>query len=164
MEPPDSHHFSAAVGWLELGNHAEARVELGKLGVDQFKNPDVLEVSWLIDAGAGDWISALVTARRLVEVDPARSTAWLHQAYAIRRVPEGGLQAAWDALLPAADRFPNEPTIAYNLACYACQMERADEAREWMQRAISVGNKTKLKTMALADSDLKPLWNEIKDW
>jgi len=39
-------------------------------------------------------------------------------------MPLGGAKAAWDALLPAADKFPNNPNIPYNLACYACQMNK----------------------------------------
>ena len=31
LGPPDSHHLSAAIGWLELGNVAEAGAELEKI-------------------------------------------------------------------------------------------------------------------------------------
>jgi hypothetical protein len=34
---------------------------------------------------------------------PDDAFGWLHQAYALRRITGGGIQAAWDALLPAAD-------------------------------------------------------------
>jgi hypothetical protein len=50
--------------------------------------------------------------------------SWIHQAYALRRMTGGGIKAAWDARLPAADRFPSQPMIAFNLACYACQLGR----------------------------------------
>jgi tetratricopeptide (TPR) repeat protein len=164
IEPPDTHHLSAAVGWLELGNESEALSELSKISPERQNNPEVLEVNWLINASKQNWPAALAAARHLVENDPTRSAGWLHRAYALRRVPEGGLQAAWDALFPAAERFPNEPTIPYNLACYACQMDQMETAREWLRKAIQVGNKAKIKMMALSDSDLKPLWNEVKDW
>ena len=71
-------------------------------------------------------------------------------------------QAAWDALIPAVDRFPEEATIPYNLACYACQLDKVDEARRWFLRALAVGEKGKLKCMASSDPDMKPLWSEIK--
>ena len=74
----------------------------------------------------------------------------------------GGLQAAWDALLPAFEKFPKEPTIPYNLACYACQLRRLDEARQWLERAVKIAGKEKIKFMALNDDDLEPLWQEIK--
>ena len=105
--------------------------------------------------------SGLETARSLVECAPERVSGWLHQAYALRRVPEGNIQKAWDALLPAFDKFPKEFLIAYNLACYACQMQDLEGARLWLDRARNISGKSKVKKMALADSDLEPLWAEI---
>jgi len=70
---------------------------------------------------------------------------------------------AWDALLPAAEKFPAEPVIAYNLSCYACQMQQLDLARTWLKRAVVAGKKEAIKKMALADDDLQPLWPEIKE-
>ena len=72
------------------------------------------------------------------------------------------MRQAWDALRPAFDRFPKEPTIPYNLSCYACQMRQLDEARVWLRRALKIGGKEKVKQMALADPDLQPLWDEIR--
>ena len=65
--------------------------------------------------------------------------------------------------MPAAEKFPTEPVIAYNLSCYACQMQQLDAARVWLKRAIKIGGKEELKQMALADEDLKPLWPEIEE-
>jgi hypothetical protein len=78
-------------------------------------------------------------------------------------VTDGGLMQAWDALLPAAKKFPTEPIIAYNLSCYACQMQKLATAREWFYRAVAAGTKETIKQMALADDDLQPLWTEIKE-
>jgi tetratricopeptide (TPR) repeat protein len=164
VEPPDSHHLLAAAGWMELGNHDEARSELAKISPQLAKHPDVLEASWMIHAAEEDWPTALGLARSIIESSPDRSFGWLHQAYALRRVADGGLQAAWEALLPAAERFPTEPTIPYNLSCYACQMGQLDDARKWLGKALDNGNRSAIKSMALADSDLEPLWDEIKGW
>src|SRR6266516_2794410 len=71
-------------------------------------------------------------------------------------------KAAWDVLLPAVETFPEEPIIAYNLSCYACQLGRLDQARQWLQRAVKVAGKEKIKFMALNDDDLSPLWEEIE--
>ena len=60
------------------------------------------------------------------------------------------------------DKFPGEPTIAYNLACYACKMGGLDEARQWLERAVKIAGKANIKVMALNDDDLEPLWGEIK--
>ena len=160
---PDAHYWSAAIGWLELGNLAEARAELGHISPAGRNHPDVLEVRWLVCAEQQRWEEALEAARALLAVAPKRSSAWLHQAYALRRVPQGSLQLAWDALLPAYEKFPKESTIPYNLACYACQMDQLDTARTWFKRALAIGGKERIQTMALADTDLKPLWGEIKE-
>jgi hypothetical protein len=48
------------------------------------------------------------------------------------------------------------------LSCYACQLKQLDLAREWLQRAVTAGGKEKIKRMALKDTDLEPLWAEIR--
>jgi len=162
LEPPDTHYFLAAVGWLELGNPAEARAELAQIHPQQQEHPDVLELRWSVAAGQQCWEDGLQIAQALLRLAPKRSSGWLHQAYALRRVPDGGLQKAWEALLPAFDRFPKLPLIPFNLSCYACQMQQLDAAREWLQRAIAIGGKEKIQQMALQDPDLEPLWAEIR--
>jgi tetratricopeptide (TPR) repeat protein len=163
LGPPDTHLLSATVGWLELGNVEEAKAELEKVSPDLRGHADVLEVRWLVHAAEKNWDDGLTIARALVATAPDRSSGWLHQAYALRRASDGGLQAAWDALVPAFKMFPREATIPYNLSCYACQMGQLDEARLWLERAINVGSKEKIKFMALNDADLQPLWEEIKE-
>ena len=162
LEPPDTHYFIAAIGWLELGNLAEAQAELAQISPAQQEHPDVLEVRWLVSAEQKHWEEGLQIAQALLRRAPKRSSGWLHQAYALRRVPEGGLQKAWEALLPASDKFPKEPTIPFNLSCYACQLQQLDAARDWLKRAVAVGGKEKIKLMALKDADLEPLWDEIR--
>jgi predicted Zn-dependent protease len=162
LEPPDTHFFLAAVGWLELGNLAEARAELAQVSPAQQDHPDVLELRWSVSAEEKRWDEALQVAQTQVRLAPKRSSGWLHQAYALRRVADGGIQKAWEALLPASDKFPKEPTIPFNLSCYACQLQQLDIARDWLKRAVAVGGKEKIKQMALQDSDLAPLWAEIR--
>ena len=162
LEPPDTHYFFAAIGWMELGNLAEARAELAHISPARQEHPDVLEARWSIAAGQACWEEALEVARALLRRAPERSSGWLNQAYALRRAPGGGVQRAWEALLPAFDKFPKEPTIPFNLSCYACQMRQPDKARDWLRRAVAIGGKEKVKQMALQDSDLEPLWDEIR--
>lgn len=161
IEPPDSHFLNAAIGWLGLGCAADAQAELEKISAAQQNHPGVLEVRWTIYADEKRWSDALEIARAELAAQPDDSSGWLHHAYALRRTATGGLPQAWEALLPAAEKFPEEPVIAYNLSCYACQLKQLDLARTWLQRAIAAGQKGAIKKMALADDDLKPLWAEI---
>ena len=161
LKPPNTHHLSAAIGWLELKNCAEAKLEWEKISPAARKHPDVLEVQWAICAEARDWERGLDAARALIQADAGRASGWLHQAYALRRVPGGGVKAALDALLPAADRFPRETVIPYNIACFTCQLRQFDLARIWLRRAMKTAGKAEIKRMALGDSDLEPMWAEI---
>jgi len=162
LEPPDSHHLDAAMGWLGLGCADDSLAELKKISVKNRRHPDVLEARWALCAHAKSWSDALKIAEQELKAAPEDAAGWLHRAYALRRVSHGGLPQAWEALHPAAEIFPREPVIAYNLSCYACQMQQLDLAREWLRRAVAAGKKEAIKQMALADEDLKPLWAEIK--
>ena len=162
LEPPDSHFLNAAIGWLELGVRAEARAELNLISPEHQRHPDVLEACWAICAEERQWDDALDVARKLLQRAPDRPSGWLHHAYALRRTSEGGLEKAWAALKPAAEKFPKEELIPYNLSCYACQLQQLDEARIWLKRALKIGDKERIKQQALSDPDLQPLWDEIR--
>jgi hypothetical protein len=101
------------------------------------------------------------TNRPSFQAVPDDSFGWIHQAHALRRMEGVGVKAAWDALLPAADKFPTEPTVAFNLACYACQLGNLKEARDWLHKAIELGDAQEIKARALGEPDLEPLWAKI---
>lgn len=164
LEPPDTHHVSAAIGWLELGNPAEAGEEIARVSPEMLDHPDVLEVRWAICAAGQRWETAVEVAEKLVEAAPERSSGWIHRAYALRRSTGGGLQLAWAALRPAFDKFPSVSVIPYNLACYAAQFGHLDEGWEWLHKAMEAeGDVNRIKTMALQDADLKALWERIRE-
>ena len=158
---PDAHHFNAAVGWFELGNRKEARVELEYVSQENQLHPLVLELRWSLDAEDKKWDAALKTAQNIIATLPNDAAGWLHCAYALRRAKSGGLEKALAFLEPAAQQFPNEPVIAFNLACYACQLNQLDDARRWLKRASEIGGEKEMRAMALVDDDLKPLWEEL---
>jgi predicted Zn-dependent protease len=163
VPPPSKHYLSAALGWLELGNPSEAGEEIARVSPEYLDHPHVLDLRWQICAAGRRWKPALEVAHLLMQKAPDNASAWLHRAYALRRVEGRGLAQAWDALLPAAERFPAEPIIPYNLACYAAQLGRVDEAWEWVQKAVkAAGTAEHIKTMALADADLELLWDRIR--
>ena len=168
LEAPDIHFVRAAEGWLELGLPAEAEVELSQLSPDAKSHPLVLQALWQLHAHQRNWGLAHTIAESLVQVFPQDVNGWVHRAYATRRMNGGGLQAAWDALRPAVELFPDETIIPYNLACYACQLGKSDAARHWLGRALEIAGKQRvresLKAMALADADLAPLREEILRW
>jgi Tfp pilus assembly protein PilF len=161
IEPPDSHFISAASGWLGLGNWREASEELDKVNPALATHREVLELRYQICVMAKKWDSAAEYAVVLLERFPSDPGSWISVAYATRRKPGGGIEKAREILSVAQQRFPHEPIIAYNLACYDCQLNRLDDARQWLARAMKLGVPSVIKQMALDDSDLKALWSEI---
>jgi hypothetical protein len=160
IEPPDSHHLSSAIGWLELGDHCEADSELKRIHPGLRVHPDVMEVRWQVYSQAKWWEACVDLANTLIKLAPDRTSGYIYRAYSLRRCK--GLMSAWMSLLPAIERFPDEWLIPYNLSCYSCQLGNLDAARRWLAKALERGEKAKLKSLALEDPDLKPLQPEIR--
>src|ERR1051325_11088066 len=112
----DTIHLRAAEGWLELGNHLEANEELEKITAGVRAHPDVLELRWQIYAEAKKWEACLEIARSITKLAPDRSFGWIHQSFALHELKR--TREAWENLVAVSDRFPHEPTVSYNLACY----------------------------------------------
>ena len=165
MEPPDSHFLSAAEGWLELGNPAEALGELDRLSAKGKVHPAALELRWQVHASKPDWDAAHLVAEQLVNRHPDVCAGWLHRSYALRRSTHGGLEKALESLRPAADLFPEEATVAYNLACYLTQLGKVDDGWEWFLRSIQISKDlAHMKSMALRDPDLEPLRDRVRQF
>ncbi len=160
LQPPDTHHLSAAEGWLELGNHHEALNELNLVSSAEQGSVEVLGLRWSISAQLKLWEQCVVLADRIIELAPKNVFGWIHRSYALHELKR--TSEARDLLQPALKRFPKNETIPYNLACYECQLGNLDEARDWLRRTMKLKNPAELKAQALDDLDLKPLWAEIQ--
>ena len=53
--PPDLFALRAAEGWIELGNPAEALLELSVVTAANEDHPAILETGWSACAASGDW-------------------------------------------------------------------------------------------------------------
>lgn len=163
IQPPDTMILAACEGWLELGNPAEAALEWEQLSRSAKDHPAALELRWHLLARSEQWADAVLVGDALVACAPESCAGWLHRAYAVRRAPDGGLAQAWEVLRPAADLFPTEETVAYNLSCYATQLARPDEGWEWFLRALQISSDPeRLKRMGKRDEDLLPLRERIQ--
>ncbi len=160
MDFPDTHHLSSAIGWLELGNAAEALSELEQISPAAKNAAATLEVRWKILAAQQRWEEAVMVAREHVRIAPDETGGWINRSFALhelRRTAEARAE-----LLPAAAQFLEEPIVPYNLACYACQLDDMEAAKRWFDEAVKRGGKKKIKALALDDPDLAPLKEEIQ--
>ncbi|MGN6552849.1 MAG: tetratricopeptide repeat protein [Verrucomicrobiota bacterium] len=156
---PDNHHLEAAEAWLELGNPVEAANEVQRIAPELRLHPEVLNVRWQILSHTKDWETALVVAGAITRLMPGSPVGWIHLSYTLHEM--GRTQEAWDNLANVADRFPEDGTIGYNRACYACRLGNLSQARELLSAVLKLGDAKEIKRVALADTDLKPLWKVI---
>ena len=164
LEWPDPHHVNATIGWLMLGNVAEARVEFEKLSTPGRRQPQVLGVEWSLLSQEQRWDEAVVAAEAQLTATPDDPEPWIHRSFALHELRR--TRDAFDMLLPAAIRFPKETIIPYNLACYRCQLGDLPDARRWFARTLAPGKSPAEKRLrlgaALHDADLQPLWPEFR--
>jgi len=149
----------AAEGWLMLGNALEANEELEAVTPEYRYHPMVLAMRWQVYAAAEWWEAAWVVARALCEVVPENAEVWICYANTLRKYR--GLLDARAALNDITEKFPDDPVIRYNLACYSAQLGQLEEARSWLVKAFELKNTAPLKMAAVCDPDLQPLWERI---
>jgi len=158
---PERHQLRAARGWLELGNPREAEAELQSLHPDLGRHADVLELRWQIGASRRQWETCADLGQLLTVVAPERPTGWIHRSFALHELDR--TQEAFDHLLPQVDRFPEDATMPYNLACYASRLGRFEAARRWLGRAFAIPGSMELSRTARTDPDLAPYWQWLQD-
>jgi tetratricopeptide (TPR) repeat protein len=157
LEPPDHQDWRAAVGYVELGMFQEAGDQLENIDPFNRAAPEVLAVRIAVYHGLKKWELMQEVAKRLAEFQPNDIQWTISLAYATRRIDS--IQAAKEILLNAESRFPKEAIIKYNLACYFCQTEDLEIAKNYLKRTFEIDSNWRLQ--ALDDEDLRPLWDSL---
>ena len=157
----DQLHFDAAQGWLGLGDVVSASNELDEIAREFQDHPAVLLVRCDICSHAKQWESVVALAETLVKSAPKERQGWIHRSFALHELKR--TQEAHDLLRPAADKFPRFWLVAYNLACYCAQLGQLPEARQWLTKAIELGDTAMVKAMARDDKYLEPIRPELKE-
>jgi predicted Zn-dependent protease len=159
-EQSDGHHLRAAEGWLELGLPAEASGELQQVSPAGQQQPVGLMLRWRVHAEFKQWNEAARVGDELVQQEPANPFGWVHRSYALHELKR--TQEAWDQLRPVLEKFETEELIAYNLACYACQLGRLEEAKDLLNTAAKRGEAKEIWARAAIDDDLAPIRDFIQ--
>jgi Tfp pilus assembly protein PilF len=145
--------LSHAQGYLALGMVAEAAAELDRLVGTDAQTPEALAVRLAVLHEQQNWTAVRDLARELVLRTPDETGFWVTWAYATRRCET--LEAAKKILRQAELHHPTDPTIQFNLGCYACQEGDLKTARTHVDRAIALD--AKYADLAATDPDLAPL-------
>lgn len=145
--------LSHARGYLELGMVDEAAAELRRIPREERDATAVLALRALVLQEQGRWRALHTTAAELVRRQPEEAGAWVTWAYAARRAVS--LAAAEEILRDAESRHPADPTIQFNLGCYACLRGDLKAARARVARAVALN--AAFREHARADPDLEAL-------
>lgn len=159
LEPSEVEHLNAALGWLGLKQWKEASQELEKLSPEARKHPDSLEVRCLVFEQANRLDLSTEAARLIIRHAPERAFGWFHLAYALDQLKL--TDRAYDTLLEILDQFPKDWQMHYNMACYACKLQRWSDCWHWLEKAFTIGDARALTLMAMEDPDLQPYWSHI---
>jgi Flp pilus assembly protein TadD len=151
--------LSHARGYLELGLVDEAAAELALLPAGQSDDTEVLGIQALILREQSRWIELRATAAELTRRQPELADWWITLAYATRRAVS--LLEAEAILREAELQHPKEPTIQFNLGCYACQRGDLAEARRRVDAAIALD--AHFLAAAATDPDLAALRTKAKN-
>jgi hypothetical protein len=145
--------LSYAQGYLALGMVAEAAAEIDAIPEASRNDVEVLALRVSILQEKKDWPALRIAAGEFAHRHAEVPSAWVTWAYATRRAES--LAAAEKILLDGARLHPNEPTIQFNLGCYACLRGDLAEARRRVDLAIAI--EPNFKELAATDPDLASL-------
>jgi len=145
--------LSHAQGYLGLGMLKEAAAELDRIGPPDDESAAVIAVRMAVLHEQEDWPKLRRLAADEARRRPGEAAAWVTWAYATRRAVS--LAAAEKILVEAEQHHRSEPTIQFNLGCYACQRGDLTAARSRVDRAIALDEK--FGAVAANDPDLAPL-------
>jgi len=155
----DQHQLAAALGYFELEMVSDALEALDGISPVGAAHRDVLVLRLIVLQKAENWSKAQAVAARLALLEPGDPGWTIALAYATRRAD--CIERAQDILRDAKIVHPQEALIHFNLACYACQLGRLEDARESLRAAFSLDSN--LRAQALKDGDLEVLWPEIRE-
>lgn len=155
---PFERHLQAAAGFLDLGLPLDADEELDQIEPEMRSLSEVLAVRAKIYQELRRWEPMEAVCQQLCRIRPEEPQWVLALATATRY--RHGVQEALEVLAPMVGRFPQEPIIHYNLACYAAQLGHLNAARARLAEAIKLD--PECRKLALNDSDLAALHPELK--
>lgn len=145
--------LSHARGYVELGMFDAAARELAALPEAVAEGEEALGLLAAVHQERRNWPALARVSEKLARLRPDSAGAWITWAYAVRRATS--LAAAERILLSAREHHPRDPTILFNLGCYACQRGDLALARRLVEAAAAIDGS--YHTLAATDEDLEPL-------
>ncbi len=153
----EERHITAALGYLELGMFDEAVDELHCLPVERLAHPGILQLESTIQIRGGRYEQALEISNHLCQISPEHPMPWLDKAFCLHEMHR--TSEARQCLLNGPASLKQEATYYYNMACYDAQLGSIDQARHYLERAVSMNAHFLL--VSKNDPDLAPLYESL---
>ena len=145
--------LSHARGYVELGMFDAAARELAALPASVAAGEEGLGLLATVHQERREWPALALVSEKLVQLRPDSAAAWVTWAYAVRRATS--LAEAERILVAAREHHPRNPTVLFNLGCYACQRGDLALARRLVEAAAAIDEA--YRALAATDDDLEPL-------
>lgn len=148
----------AAQGYVELGLHDEARVELAPLPPKEQNRVDVIEVTVLCHMNDHCWVEALALAQKLCRLEPDQPGGFIHSAFCLHEM--GRTQEALDVLARGPATLKTKPVYYYNLGCYLARLGQEEKALQLLKQSFEMDGD--LRRDARKDPDLHGLHGKLE--
>lgn len=143
----------AAQGYCELRMYEEALAELSSLPAEVHHHPVTVEMRLVTLMQAKRWPEALESGRELCTLVPNATSPFIHTAFCLHEM--GQTMDARDVLLQGPEALRQEANYYYNLACYECVLGHVEEARQLLEKSITMD--ARYREFAKTDEDLRGL-------
>lgn len=148
----------AAQGYVELGLHEEAQVELSALPAALAERVDVIELTLLCQMHDHRWAEGLVLAQRLCLLEPDQPGGFIHAAFCLHEL--GRTAEALDLLSCGPATLRTKPVYYYNLGCYLARLGQEEKALQLLKQSFEMDGD--LRRDARRDPDLHGLRQKLE--
>src|SRR5436190_2153358 len=114
LSEADTRQINAAEGWLELGLHRDALLELESIEPESKRHPRVLAIQMSAAYAGKQWETCLEMAFALIQAEPEIAAGFVTGSIALYRLNR--TEDAWNFLLPVLEKFKDNWHVPYNLA------------------------------------------------
>ena len=153
--PEAQRALHAADGYLFLGLHQEAMIELNRVPLLAQGDPAVLLTRVRVLLHRRDWSDAEELANRCVEAFPEVEEFTVQRAFALSRTKTA--EVAIEVIEAAPAWIRRTGILHYNLACYEARLGDISMARRCIDTAIQINSA--MARNAKVDPDLQGLYN-----
>jgi len=155
----DIAHLEAAEGWLERKQWANCFDELERMDYNNRDDAREKALRWRLYNQSRQHVPAANVTRGIQRRWPNEPAGYVWRSISLNKL--GCTDEAYDELARVVDKFDGLAVVPLLLAVYACQLQRYEATRSWLERAFATPDSKEAKLLALQWPELEPFWQKI---